>query len=203
VANEPKGFNVQQGLSIVEEVDRLITDSREVFSDLKKFLRKRRGVIGLVLIVTATFTLGGLTWNYVQPRPDPSMAAVVSVAATVPDVGVLDGVTITNIWIKQAPGQTYQEYIIGVTFPTPDTCDSSCSAALADVLGPHLSCEGQVCSAELSDMDEGLKNNSSDIYEQCDLYWTGGQKVLVMFSGARNQDTSDYANILLVKPSAR
>jgi hypothetical protein len=62
------------------------------------------------------------------------------------------------------------------------------------------SCDGQVCIAELKDVDEGGKVNSSDVYALCQYYESTKSKVLIEFSGRRDQTRSDYADILLVVP---
>jgi hypothetical protein len=113
-------------------------------------------------------------------------------------------VTITGTWIKAPPGSENQEYMVSVTFPAPlqADCDDSCSQAMKYLLGAD-SCDGQVCIAELKDVDEGGKVNSSDLYALCQYYENTKSKVLIEFSGRRDQTTSDYADILLVTPLAQ
>jgi hypothetical protein len=206
MANGTNGHTPQQGLSLLETVAKMAQTGTQVASRLREFFKHHKGASGLAIIVVVTFMAGGLTWNFFQPGPsppDPSTAAVVPISANVPNVGLLDGVTITGTWIKQLPKHPGQSYMIGIAFPKPNSCDSSCSLALTDILGQDASCEGQECSAELTDVDEGSKDNSADVYQQCSIYQTGAQKVLIMFSGVRDQANSDFANILLARPSVR
>lgn len=136
-----------------------------------------------------------------QSPPEAGLLGGTPIGVSVPDVGVLDGVTITGTWIKAPPGSENQEYIVSVSFPAPlqADCNDSCSQAMKYLLGSD-SCDGQVCIAELKDVDEGGKVNSSDIYALCQYYANTKSKVLIEFSGRRDQAQSDYADILLVVP---
>jgi hypothetical protein len=205
MADNSNSQSMDQGRSVISAVEQMVDAVFRAASSIKN-LGRFKGPIWLVVIVVAAFAAGrgsGYLVTLSPSPPDPSLAEAVPMAATTQDVGLLDGVTITNTWIKQLPGHSTQSYIIGIQFPNPHTCDSSCNTALIDILGPDTSCEGQECSAELEDVDEGSKTNSADLYERCNLYQAEGQKVQIMFSGLRDQNISDFANILLVTPSAR
>lgn len=173
-------------------------------------------VASFVLVVSVVFASGWVGARVTasskaqittNPASSPQEAGLVGgtpIGVSVSDVGVLDGVTITGTWIKAPPGSENQEYMVSVTFPTPlqANCDDSCSQAMKYLLGSD-SCDGQVCIAELKDVDEGGKVNSSDLYALCQYYQTTKSKVLIEFSGRRDQTKSDYADILLVTPLAQ
>lgn len=63
--------------------------------------------------------------------------------------------------------------------------------------------DGKVCMAELKDVDEGGKVNSSDLYALCQYYESMKSKVLIEFSDRLDQARSDYANMLIVEPLAQ
>lgn len=176
-----------------------------------------RGVTGLLVIVALVFSAGWLVGSKTanqgqslhatratttaESLRDASIINGTPLGVRVGDVGVLEGVTISSTWIKAPPGSTDQWYMVSITFPRSDAdCGRSCSQAMKYVLGSG-SCFGQECVAELKDVDEGGKTNSSDIYAQCQDYENQKQKVLIEFSGRRNQAQSQYADILLVAPS--
>lgn len=205
MADNSNDRSPDQGRSIIGTVEQIIEAASQAISSIKE-IGRFKGPIWLVVIILSALAVGRSSEHFINLASspyDPSMAEAVPVATSAPDVGLLDGVTITNTWIKQLPGRSTQSYMIGIQFPNPRTCDSSCDTAITDILGPDVSCEGPECSAELEDVDEGSKANSADIYEHCNLYQAAAQKVLIMFSGERDQKISDFANILLVMPSAR
>lgn len=184
---------------------------------LSAVIKSPKGIAGLLLSAGLIFLAGWLTGGKVtgegqsshgadttpaQSRHQPSVVDGTPVGARVSDVGVLDGVTISGTWTKTPPKSQTQWYMVSVTFPRSDAdCGLSCSQAVKDILGSD-SCFGQTCVAELKDTDEGNKVNSSDIFGQCINYQHGKQRVLIAFSGRRDQRNSQYANILLVAPSA-
>jgi hypothetical protein len=173
-------------------------------------------VASFILIVSVVFasgwagarvmasSKGQITASPPSSAQEAGLVGGTPIGVSVPDVGVLDGVSITGTWIKAPPGSENQEYMVSVTFPTPPQadCDDSCSQAMKYLLGSD-SCDGQVCIAELKDVDEGGKVNSSDLYALCQYYENTKSKVLIEFSGRRDQTKSDYADILLVTPLAQ
>lgn len=121
---------------------------------------------------------------------------------SVANVGVLQSVTILGTWTKTPPGGKDQWDMVTVKFPVSDAnCGISCSQALKAVMGSN-SCFMRQCIAELKDVDEGGKVNSSDIFGLCQNYYAAKQRVLIEFTGKRDQSKSQYANILLVLPLA-
>lgn len=173
-------------------------------------------VVSFILVVSVVFASGWagarvmasskaqIATNPPSSTQEAGLVGGTPIGVSVTDVGVLDGVTITGTWIKAPPGSENQEYMVSVTFPAPlqADCDDSCSQAMKYLLGAD-SCDGQVCIAELKDVDEGGKVNSSDLYALCQYYENTKSKVLIEFSGRRDQTTSDYADILLVTPLAQ
>ncbi|MGC1287091.1 MAG: hypothetical protein WA895_29585, partial [Streptosporangiaceae bacterium] len=137
-------------------------------------------VVSFILVVSVVFASGWagarvmasskaqIATNPPSSTQEAGLVGGTPIGVSVPDVGVLDGVTITGTWIKAPPGSENQEYMVSVTFPAPlqADCDDSCSQAMKYLLGAD-SCDGQVCIAELKDVDEGGKVNSSDLYALC------------------------------------
>jgi hypothetical protein len=127
---------------------------------------------------------------------------VTRLGVNIANVGVLQGVTILGTWNKTPPGGKNQRDMVTIKFPMSDAnCGISCSQALKAVMGSN-SCFMRECIAELEDVDEGGKVNSSDIFGLCQNYYAAKQKVLIEFTGKRDQSKSQYANILLVLPAA-
>jgi hypothetical protein len=85
-------------------------------------------VVSFVLILAVVFATGwagaratdsSRAQATTDPAPSLQEAGLVGgtpIGVTVPDVGVLDGVTITGTWIKAPPGSETQEYIVSVSF---------------------------------------------------------------------------------------
>ncbi len=166
--------------------------------------RRNWQVAVVVLAVAAIFGAGWCVRVVAAHASPQSIIDASPVGARAADVGVLDGVTITGTWTKTPPGSQNQEYVVSIEFAPPagTECGGVCAMAMRYVLGSD-SCDGQQCVAELKDVDEGGKVDSSDIYALCQNYQNSKQKVLIEFSGLRNQSDSQYPNMLLVVPSAQ
>jgi hypothetical protein len=198
--NAPNRRNSGQESEVIGAAEKAIDNVFQIVSYIRR--KFKRGPVALAVIIVAALLVGGVSWNVIRSAflsNGSSAPAATALSASVADVGFIDDAVIMSAYIKSPPGSLNQEYMFTVQFPNPAECDNLCEAALADILGPGVTCAGQSCTAEFEDVDEGAKTNSGDIWG---TYSTEiGKEVLIVFSGKRDQNASQYANILLIRPS--
>lgn len=180
--------------NLMETVEKLTGKVVNVASRLPGKLKGGPAALGLIVATTGG-TAGGAGWE-LHSGP----------AGSASNVGIIENVTITDVYAKVSPGHHTDDTLVEITFPKPPDCDTdkACQKMLSYVLG-SASCQpgpGGECSTTLKDVDEGEKDNSGDIRRDCKTYMTSHKTVLIVFSGKRINKTSEYANIWQVGPQS-
>jgi len=162
-------------LSLIETVEKITGKVIDIAGRIPSTL-KGGPVILVVIVLVSVVAGGGISWE-LHPTPD-----------AITSIGIIENATVTRVYDRISKGHHTDDNLIDINFPKPANCDNdtACQGMLTDILGTD-SCPGQECSATLKDVDEGQKDNSTDIRRHCDTYKAHKETVLILFSGKRNQ----------------
>lgn len=163
--------------------------------------KRKRGLITALVLLLLAAGLGYEARSVVSPSHS-GLPGATTISGNA--VGVIDGATITNTDSKTPPGRREQQYMVYVSFPDPrnsSSCGPECLQAVSNVTQGD-GCTNGMCNAQFKNVDEGGKVDSTTLQNACNDAIKSGRKFIILFSGSRNQQVSDYSNMLLMEPSS-
>lgn len=182
----PEGDRQPDAIEVLLNAIRSIS---RLLSGLFRWIKSGAGVLTLALAFTAGAS--GTLVHMLEPSHSDA------------EIGIINFATVIDVGKEQYPSSHGEQWgTVIIEFPAAKAChgDSQCKETIERVTGGE-GCSNNVCRITVKNIDEGKKDNSSDVRIYLEQAKKHKKEVRLVISGSRNRPGSDFANILLAEPS--